>query len=153
MHLQENTLFDLWPWGQGHWNVAHYPLHHVTYAPTKFEVATSKDWGEDVFTRKYIIWPLTLTVGPRSHKMLPTTLCIMWPMQAATSNSLRGDIFTINMTDRQTERRRTDFGMKLIDLFFAKEKNGYNYIFLSRGLLEIGSRRHPLSYLFEEPVS
>ena len=29
MHLQENTL----------WNVTQYPLHHVTYAATKFEVA------------------------------------------------------------------------------------------------------------------
>ena len=37
MHLQENTLFDL-DLGvtlKG----AQYPLHHVTYAPAKFEVA------------------------------------------------------------------------------------------------------------------
>ena len=32
MHLRENTLFDL---------VAQYPLHHVMYAATKFEDATS----------------------------------------------------------------------------------------------------------------
>ena len=31
MHLQENTL-----------NVAQCPLHHVTNAPTEFEVTTSK---------------------------------------------------------------------------------------------------------------
>ena len=37
MHLQENTLFDL----EGIRNVAQYPLHHVTYSATKFEVATS----------------------------------------------------------------------------------------------------------------
>ena len=36
MHLQENTLFDL-DLGQ---NVAQCPLHHVTYAPTEFEVTT-----------------------------------------------------------------------------------------------------------------
>ena len=35
--------------------------------------------GGDTFTRKYIIWPLTLE--PRSHKMLPSILQIMWPIQ------------------------------------------------------------------------
>ena len=32
-------------------NVTQYPLHHVIYAPTKFEVATSNGWGEDTITR------------------------------------------------------------------------------------------------------
>ena len=41
MHLQENTLFDL----------AQYPLHHVTYLGTKFEVARSNSLGGDTFTR------------------------------------------------------------------------------------------------------
>ena len=36
-------------------NVAQYPLHHVTYAPAKFEVVMSKGLREDEFTRKYII--------------------------------------------------------------------------------------------------
>ena len=36
-------------------NVAQYPLHHVTYSATKFEVATSSRLGEDTFTRKYNI--------------------------------------------------------------------------------------------------
>ena len=35
-------------------NVAQYPLHHVNYAPAKFEDATSNRLG-DAFTRKYII--------------------------------------------------------------------------------------------------
>ena len=35
-------------------NVAQYPLHHVTYSATKFEVATFNRLG-DTFTRKYII--------------------------------------------------------------------------------------------------
>ena len=35
MYYKENTLFDLDP------NVAQYPRHHVTYAPAKFDVATS----------------------------------------------------------------------------------------------------------------
>ena len=38
MHLQENTLFDL-DLGVTQ-NVAQYP-RHVTYAPAKFDIATS----------------------------------------------------------------------------------------------------------------
>ena len=49
MHLQENTLFDL------NTNGAHYPLHRGTYAPVKFEIATSNVLGGDAFTRKYFI--------------------------------------------------------------------------------------------------
>ena len=55
-------------------NVAHYPLHHVYYSATKIEVAIGNCLGGDAFTRKYIIWLLTLTMGSRSHKMLPSTL-------------------------------------------------------------------------------
>ena len=32
-------------------NVAQYPLHHVTYSATKFEVATSNHLVGDTFTR------------------------------------------------------------------------------------------------------
>ena len=41
MHLQENNclIFDF--------DVAQYPLHHVTNTPAKFEVATSYDLGGD----------------------------------------------------------------------------------------------------------
>ena len=35
--------------------VAQYPLHHVAYSATKFEVAASNCLGGDTFTRKYII--------------------------------------------------------------------------------------------------
>ena len=50
MHLQENTLFDL-DLGV---KVTQCPLHYVTYAPTEFEVTTSKALGE-AFTRKFNI--------------------------------------------------------------------------------------------------
>ena len=30
--------------------VAHYPLHHVTYASAQFEVPTTKSLGGDAFT-------------------------------------------------------------------------------------------------------
>ena len=62
-------------------NVAQYPLHHVTYSATKFEVTTSNGSGGDTFTRKYITWPLTLMLGSRSHKMLPSTIYTMRPKQ------------------------------------------------------------------------
>ena len=48
-HLQENTLFDIWPWSQGQTfdhgvkvtrNVTQYPLHHVISASTRFEITT-----------------------------------------------------------------------------------------------------------------
>ena len=52
----------------------------MTYAQAKYEVATSKTLWGDVFSRKYIIWPSTLTLGSRSHETSPSTLDIMWPM-------------------------------------------------------------------------
>ena len=51
MHLQENSKFDLGV--KVTRNVAQYPLHHVVYSATKFEDATSKGLGGDVFTRKF----------------------------------------------------------------------------------------------------
>ena len=39
MDLQENTFLDVGV--KVTQNVAQCPLHHVTYAPAKFEVATS----------------------------------------------------------------------------------------------------------------
>ena len=51
MHLQENTLFDLDLGAKVTQNVAQYPLHHVIYAPAKFEVASPKGLGGDAITR------------------------------------------------------------------------------------------------------
>ena len=98
MHLQENTLFDL-DLGvdlgvKVTQNVTQYPLHHVIYAPTKFEVATSNGLGEDTITRNV--------------------------------TDRRTDRQTDRGTDAQTDGRRTDFGTKLIYLFFLR-KSGYNY--------------------------
>ena len=56
MQLQKNTVYnDLDLWVKVTQNVAQYPLHHMTYAPAKFEVAMSNGLGGDAFTRKYII--------------------------------------------------------------------------------------------------
>ena len=54
MHLQENTIFDLDLGVKVIRKVTQYPLHHVTYSPTKFEVATSNGLGGDAFTRNSI---------------------------------------------------------------------------------------------------
>ena len=54
MHLQENTFFDLDLGVKVTQDVPQYPLHHVTYSGTKFEVATSNGLM-GAFTRKYII--------------------------------------------------------------------------------------------------
>ena len=52
MHLQKKSLFDLDPKVKVTRNVAQYPLHHVTYSATKFEVATSNGLEGDTFTRE-----------------------------------------------------------------------------------------------------
>ena len=55
MHLQENSIYDLDLVVKATHNVVQYPPNYMTYAPTKFEVATSNSLGEDAFTRNYII--------------------------------------------------------------------------------------------------
>ena len=55
MHLQENTLNDIDLQVKVTRNVTQCPLHHVTYAPTEFEVTTSKALGGEAFTRKFNI--------------------------------------------------------------------------------------------------
>ena len=55
MHLQENTLNDLDRQVKVIQNVAQCPLHHVTYAPTEFELTMSKALGGEASTRKFNI--------------------------------------------------------------------------------------------------
>ena len=57
MHLQEKTLFDIDLRVKIRQNFSQYPLHHVTYAPAKFEVAAPNSLRGNAFTRKYIILP------------------------------------------------------------------------------------------------
>ena len=52
MDLQGNTLYDLDLVVKVTQNVVQCPPNHMTYAPAKFEVATSNSLGEDGFTRK-----------------------------------------------------------------------------------------------------
>ena len=55
LHLQENAVFDLDFSIKVTHDVAKYPLHHVTYAHVKIEVATSKGLGRDALAIEYII--------------------------------------------------------------------------------------------------
>ena len=140
MHLQENSIFDrpltltLGSRVKVTGNIAQYPLNHVTYSATKFEVATSTCLGGDTFTRKYIIWSLTLTFESRLHEMLPSTLYSMWPIQLQSLNG-------------RTDNVWTDFGTKLIYPFFLKKKVGIKrcYSKPSSQELEVWSLNHPYS--------
>ena len=53
MHLQENTVFDLDLGVKVTQDVAQYPLHDVTCAPVKFEVATSNGLGDAIIRSKH----------------------------------------------------------------------------------------------------
>ena len=95
MHLQENTLFDLDLQVKVTLNVAQCPLHHVTYAPTKFEVTVKSFRRRSIYKK---IQYLTLTLGkvtqnvaqcPLHHVTHPAT-----KFEVARSNRLGGDTFT-----------------------------------------------------------
>ena len=78
--------------------VAQYPLYHVAYSGTKFEVATSNGIGGNAFTRKYIILTFDFDLGvkvtqnvagyPLSHVTYSGT-----KFEVAMSNGLEGDAF------------------------------------------------------------
>ena len=54
MKLHENILFDIDLGVKVTQEVVQYPLHHVPYSDTKFQVDTSNGLGGDAFTREYI---------------------------------------------------------------------------------------------------
>ena len=68
----------------------------MTFAPAKFEVATSNSLGEDAFTRKYIIdlalqvkVPLNVAQCPLHHVTYAPT-----EFEVTTSKALGGEAFT-----------------------------------------------------------
>ena len=70
MHLQESTLFDLDLQIKVTLNVTQCPLHYVTYAPTEFEVTTSKALGGEAFTKNSIFGPVPSTsCDPSKYKV------------------------------------------------------------------------------------
>ena len=58
MHLQGNSLFDLDLWVKVTQYVAQYPLQHVTYSASKFEVAKSNGLGEDTHLQENTLFDL-----------------------------------------------------------------------------------------------
>ena len=101
------------------WNIAQYPLHYVTYATAKFEVAMSNSLWGDAFSRKFIIWSCPWSQGHTKHCPVPSTSCYLCTCKVWSCyiqqfwrrcNCKKHDIWT----HRQTDRRRTDFGTKLI---------------------------------------
>ena len=103
---------------------------HNTYAPPKFEVASSNSFGGDTFSRQYIIWPYTLTLGLRSHKTLPvpSTSCDRCTSKVKSCyiyrcyNSSREDTITRIDVHGQTDGRPLKLGTKLICPFCLKKK-------------------------------
>ena len=78
-------------------NVAKCPLHRVTYAPTEFEVTTSKCLGGEAFTRKFNI--LTFDLGVKvtrnvAQYSLHYVTYSATKFEVATSDRLGVDIFT-----------------------------------------------------------
>ena len=56
------------------------PAFDLTKASAKFEVVTPNSLGGDAFTRKYIISPLTLTLGQGQTRNIAQYPYIIWPM-------------------------------------------------------------------------
>ena len=77
-------------------NVAQCPPHPVTFAPTEFEVTTSKALGGEAFTRKFNI-DLDLGVKVTQNLAQYHLHHVTYPatkFEVATSNRLGGDTFT-----------------------------------------------------------
>ena len=88
-------------------NVAQYPLHHMTYSATKFEVATSNSLGE-MHLQENTLFDLDLVKVTQNVAQYPlhhVTYSAL-KFENAMSNGLGGDTFTRNMTDRRTDRQR-----------------------------------------------
>ena len=125
MHIQENTLFDLWPWpwGQGHYEM----LPSTLYIMWLMHLQSLKCYFKR-FRRRCIYKKIHLTfdIGIKV-----TQNVVLYPLyhvaysatkfEVAMSNDLGGDTFTRNVT----EKRRTNFGTKFIYPFFSKEKSRF----------------------------
>ena len=65
--------------GQGHtWNIAQYPLHHMTYSPAKFEVALSNCLGGKAFTTNIWFDPRSRSHGALSYTSCNLCTCQVW---------------------------------------------------------------------------
>ena len=94
MHLQESTLFDLDLQVKVTLNVAQCPLHHVTYAPTEFEVTASKALGGEHLQENSIfdLW-VKVTQNVAQYSLHHVTYSAT-KFEVATSNRLGGETIT-----------------------------------------------------------
>ena len=85
MHLQESSLFDLWPRGQGH-------MKFCSVHSTSCDLYYCKVWICYIqrLRRRYINKKINyFTLRSRLHEMLLSTLNIMWPMHLQRLKFLR----------------------------------------------------------------
>ena len=76
-------------------NLAQYPLHRVTNAHAKFEVAMSNDLGRDAFTRKLYDLDLGVKVTQNvAQYSLHHVTYAAAKFEAAVANGKGGDTFT-----------------------------------------------------------
>ena len=73
---------------QGHKNIAKYPLNHVAYAHAQFNVATTKGYEEDAFSRNTLFYldKVKVTVNVAQDPL--------HYVNYATSDGLGGGVFT-----------------------------------------------------------
>ena len=129
MYLHENKLFYLDLGVNVTRNVAQCPLHYVAYAPTEFEVTTSKGLGRDAVTKK-TIFDLDLRIKvTRNVAQYPLhyVTYLTTKFEVATSNGLGEDAFTRIVTDGRTDKRMDRLGTKLI-YTFSKKKAGIKIV-------------------------
>ena len=103
MLLHKNKLFYLELGAKVTQNVAQYHLHHVTYAPSKFEIARSSGLGRGAFTRKLVIW----RQGHIKCCPVPSTSCGLHNcnVSAHLSRRLMGKLIVYQSLRRPSFRR------------------------------------------------
>ena len=109
----------------------------MTYAPAKFEVATSSGLGGYAFTKNTLFdldpTPRLWGQGHMKCCQCPLHHVIFAPekFEVATCESFGRDVFTRNVTESHISTcnhivGQTDFGIKLV-LPLSKEKSWYKY--------------------------
>ena len=79
--------YIIWPWGIWPWPQGQGQMKCCLVPSTSCDQCTDKIWScyFQNLMRRFVFkeihfWPLTLTLGSRSHETSPSTLDIMWPM-------------------------------------------------------------------------
>ena len=122
IHFQENWFLDLEV--KIIKNVAQYPLHHMIYAPAKFEVAKSNRLGGDAFTRKTSFYLDTKLKVKQNITKCPLHHMTYAPAKfvGTMSNSLGEDTITRNVMDGGSEYDGHTKEIINITFFFYKKK-------------------------------